>query len=212
MTLEEYLRHLPKGVKLVKIGSKQGISFFYCDKVSEKTFTELAKISQKYLSRMKAELKIKVGLMSHFEEYWEDRIAKIMKITDKSYQKKLLEEAGKGKDKEKAKERVAKKKKEIEKKLKELPKVLESNYKEKERMAISVPKRIKELEKDIPAFTSLLERQVVETYKGISQDEPNCLIIEIKGKEKGDYWSVIEYQDRDLPTLLKRRLGWQVKQ
>ena len=208
MTLEERLNQLlakkSKKPLLVKIGSKQGISFFYCDTLSNKTFIELGKISNKYLARMKAELKVKVDRMVHFDTYWEQRIANIRKIESEEYRNKVIEDTPKH-------QRLAKKRA-LEKKLKELPQVLEKNYKQREKEKISIPNRIKQLEKEIPLFTSLLTRQVQEEYKSISLDEPNCLIIRIKGKEKGDYWSVIEYQDRDLPTLLKRRYGWQNKQ
>lgn len=40
----------------------------------------------------------------------------------------------------------------------------------------------------------LLEREVIEVYKGVSPDEPKTKIVVIDGTEKGPYWTIKEYR------------------
>lgn len=41
-------------------------------------------------------------------------------------------------------------------------------------------------------YKSILERNVIDTYEGISIDESPCLIAVIRGSEFGKYWSISE--------------------
>ena len=204
MILQELLVELEHDGYMVKVGAKKGAGFFYCDKITNKTYKEIEKISARYLSNLKAELKVKKELWANFDKYWKERLKNILKIKDEKYWQKILDETPKDKQEEKRKH--------LELKLKDLPRILAQNKRDKERMRINVPKRSAQLEKEIPQFTPILQRNVVEVYKGISPDEPKTKIIIIKGKENGDFSSIIEYQDRDLPEVLKRRIGWQSQQ
>lgn len=70
----------------------------------------------------------------------------------------------------------------------------EREMKKKELERVRIPKYIKRLKEDIAI--PFQEREVVETYKGISSDEEPCLIIVIQGTEKGDYWTLAEYEKK----------------
>ena len=63
---------------------------------------------------------------------------------------------------------------------------------EKERLLL--PKRIASLEYDVA--TTLLDRPVLEIVNGISPDEEPCYVIYVKGNEKGEYWTIAEYNKR----------------
>lgn len=203
-TLEQTLTRLAKHKKTsVKIGSKGGISFFYCAKLTSGTFEEIDRISKNYLVQLKREYKTKTEIMSNFDTYWENRIAKIRQIEDKKYQNKLIANITL-KDKAKRKAAIKAKRKDIEYKLKKLPSVLEKNYKERDKMKVNLPKRIAELEKEISNYTPLLTRVVVEMVDGISPDEPNTKIIYIKGSEIGKYWTIKEYTYDHLPKEKQR--------
>lgn len=203
MTLEEQLKQLVKGNHLVKLGTRKGAGFFYCDKLTKETHKEIVKISRSYLSRLKSELKVKKDLWANFDDYWKDRMKNIKKILSKRYREYIISKAPKNKQ-----DNV---RKALEQRVNDLPEVIKRNLKEKKLMKESLPKKIVSLEKAIQSFVPFLERDIVETYNGISIDEPNCKIVIIKGNEVGDYSTVIEYQDRDLPSVLKRRIGWQNK-
>lgn len=202
-TLEQVLTSLAKHKKTsVKIGSKGGISFFYCGKANN-SFNEIDRIGKNYLAQLKREYKTKTEIMSNFDEYWENRIAKIRQIEDKKYQNKLIANITL-KDKERRKAAIKAKRKDIECKLKKLPSVLEKNYKARDRMKVNLPKRIAELEKEISNYTPLLTRVVVEMVDSISPDESNTKIIYIKGKEIGKYWTIKEYTKAHLPKEKQR--------
>ena len=63
---------------------------------------------------------------------------------------------------------------------------------EKERLLL--PKKIASLEYDVAI--PLLERPVLEIVEGISPDEKPCYVIYVKGNEKGEYWTIAEYNKR----------------
>lgn len=203
MELLEQIKIYRKAEAMIKVGTRKGAGFFYCDTISSKTLKEIEKISNKYLSNLKSELKVKKDLWKNFDKYWKERIDNISKIKSAVYRKRIISKTPKDKQEEM--------KKKLEAKLKEFPKTLKKNLKEREHMRIALPKRIETLEKEIPSFVPLLDRVVISTYDAISPDEPNTKIIIVKGKENGDYSNVVEYQDRDLPSVLKRRIGWQNK-
>lgn len=204
MLLQELLVELQQNGFSVKVGSNKGAGFFYCDTITDKTFKEIEKISSRYLSNLKAELKVKKELWNNFDKYWKERIKNVLKIKDQKYWVKILEETPRDKQGDKRKH--------LEMKLKELPRILAQNKRDMERMRINVPKRIAQLEKEIPSFIPLLQRTILEVYKGISLDEPRTKVIIVKGKENGDFSTILEYQERDLPSVLKRRIGWQSQQ
>lgn len=202
-TLEQVLTKLAKHKRTsVKIGSKGGISFFYCGKAYGSQ-NEIERIGKNYLAQLKREYKTKTEIMSNFDTYWENRIAKIRQIEDKKYQQKLIAKITL-KDKAKRKAAIKAKRKDIQYKLKKLPSVLEKNYKERDKMKVNLPKRIAELKKEISTYTPLLTRVVVEMVDSISPDEPNTKIIYIKGKEIGKYWTVKEHTKDHLPKEKQR--------
>lgn len=55
-----------------------------------------------------------------------------------------------------------------------------------------LPKRIGQIKYDIAV--PFLERHVKATYNGISPDEKPCLIVYITGCERGEYWTIKEYE------------------
>lgn len=54
--------------------------------------------------------------------------------------------------------------------------------------------------------TPLLERNVKETVEGCSPDEKPCLIVYVKGLERGDYSTIVDYQERNKPLEQRTRL------
>lgn len=109
-----------------------------------------------------------------------NRLANLDKIFDK-----LVEQAQK------------KKKKNLEKHIADLNKRRESERK-------SLPKRIEYWQWCID--TPLLERNVKETLEGCSPDERPCIIVYIKGLERGNYCTIVDYQERDKPLKQRTRL------
>lgn len=63
-----------------------------------------------------------------------------------------------------------------------------------ERERVSLPKKIASLTYD--ASIMLIDRPVREVVYGISPDEKPCWIIYVKGNEKGNYWTIAEYNKR----------------
>ena len=73
--------------------------------------------------------------------------------------------------------------------------------KKKAKQLVLLPIVIMSLKKQVSLYTPLTERNVVDIYSSISPDEmENTYIIVIRGHEQGKYWTIKEYQDRDLPT------------
>lgn len=77
----------------------------------------------------------------------------------------------------------------------DLDKKKEELTQKKENERKSLPSKIKSIEYDIN--TDLLDRPVVEVVEGISPDEMPCWVIYIKGNEKGNYWTIAEYEKRE---------------
>lgn len=158
----------------VKIGAKGGISFVYCDKIG------------------------------NIDQLFET----LTIISDKFYQdlqKTLLKRIDRLDNLDKIyKDKVNKFKQMYKSKLDKISaftkKCAINKKKEKERLPIE----IMSLKTSIQEWTPLLSRKVVEIRDGISPDEPNTKIIYYRGKERGNYWTIKEYQDRNLPKRLKR--------
>ena len=160
------LRNCLKDYKgqLVKIGSKGGISFWFCDKVNTNINKHIQDISDNYHNQLKRASKNKKYRLAHLEEIYEGKINKFNnKIKNPKKRQEYLEKATKRKNKE-----------------------LEL-----------LPKQIMSIGGQLKSWTDLLERKVVDVYKGISPDETDTMVIMIRGQEKGKYWTIKEYQDRD---------------
>lgn len=59
---------------------------------------------------------------------------------------------------------------------------------------VKIPKVIKSLKEDVEV--DLLDRKVEEVVYGISPDEVPCWIVCVKGNEKGNFWTIKEYEKR----------------
>ena len=57
-----------------------------------------------------------------------------------------------------------------------------------------IPNKIEQIKKDMQ--TPFLKRQVKEIYRGICPDEQPCLIVYITGRERGDYWTIKDYEKK----------------
>lgn len=77
-------------------------------------------------------------------------------------------------------------------KIKDTEKYYNNLMVKKERERLSLPKRIASIEYDIA--TPLLDRPVLEVVKGISPDEAPCWVVQVKGNERGCYWTIKEYE------------------
>ena len=158
--------------KCVKIHAEQGSNFVYCDKVSSKTEKELIDISVNYLAWLKRKLTKAQYTLKNIDLIYDNKISK---------------------QKEKAKVSVR-----IRKKLNDYIAKME---KKKAKQLVLLPTVIMSLRKQVSLYTPLTERNVVDIYPSISPDEmENTYIIVIRGHEQGKYWTIKEYQDRDLPT------------
>lgn len=130
VVLKDKLTELKKkGYKHVKITAYTGSSFFYANKLSNETISDLRKLDKYYRTKNEKNLVYKKNKIK----------------TTKSDQ-------------------------------------------ERKELAI----QIEALEKTINI--PLLEREVIEVYKGVSPDEPKTKIIVIDGTEKGPYWTIKEYR------------------
>lgn len=200
MKLNELLhKKILKG-KNIKIGSKGGVSFFYADRVGSQTNKDLKEINEMYKNKIIEEINELEGYMANFDTYWANRVEMAKKVADAEWVKHTLE-------KTQPKDRKAKKK-ELEQKKKNLESYLNVLEKTKNFYKVSYPKRIAKLKKQLNSYMPLWERTVVEIYPSINTDELDTVIILIRGFEKGDYWTITEYQDRYLPDEQKRRVGW----
>lgn len=82
-----------------------------------------------------------------------------------------------------------------------------------EREKVSIPKRIAKLEE--LCTTHILDREVIEKYPSILQEEKGCTIILVKGLEHGKYWTLKEYADeqekkqkeKDKKTWVEMNIG-----
>ena len=63
--------------------------------------------------------------------------------------------------------------------------------KDKKYEQVIIPKKIASIQYDID--TPILKRPIKEISLGISPDEKPCWIIYVKGNEKGNYWTIKEY-------------------
>lgn len=80
------------------------------------------------------------------------------------------------------------------KKVKNVEKYLKDMEKEKEHMKVKIPQDIAKIQQYLN--THLLDREVVEMRDGISPDEKPCKIIYVDGWEKGEYWTISEYNKK----------------
>lgn len=145
----------------VKIGSKQGSSFWYCGK-AKLTYSLpcINKEKQKLIDQSTSNLKQLQYRLKHLDKIYQDNInaAKKNGVKDfEKYERKMLRK-------------------------------LESERK-------SLPRKIMNVQYDID--TDLLDRPVQEIVKGICLDEQPCYIIYVKGNEKGAYWTIEEYLNKD---------------
>lgn len=159
-TLESVLKNLNCNIK---VGSKQGSSFFYCGTIGG-LYHDLDKVEQTLnaynnglIKALEQRLKSINSIYKERFENWVDRCNKT-----KIY---LTEQ-----DKEK-----------------EWAKLTELKEKEK----LSIPRKIEAIRKHLNK--PLLERNVLEMVDGISVDEKPCKIIYVSGHEKGAYWTINEY-------------------
>lgn len=166
--------------KLIKIGCASGSSFFYCGMNHSMIEQIIAKEWEKQRRKNKDALDKALYRLEHLDKIYEQDIKNGVERMSKTPKGKKLTK--------KQKDKIAKWVVRMEK------------HKEFERKT-HLPKRIKELTFD--TTNPYLDRQVVETYDGISHDEPECKIIIIQGHEKCRYWTVKEYQKAHQPKKSK---------
>lgn len=160
-TLSELLTEDKRYTKVnVKIGSRNGSSFWYCGKGNPIYSIPAIRNARTNLLRQSK------GILCQLEYR--------LKNLDKIYQETLIN----------SRKRKMKNREDYEKKL-EI---------KKQREKITLPKKIASVQNDID--THLLDRQVMEVVNGLSPDEKPCLIIYVKGNEKGAYWTIAEYNKR----------------
>lgn len=80
------------------------------------------------------------------------------------------------------------------KKVRNVEKYLKDMAKEKEHMRVKIPQDIDKLKQFMDIH--LLDRKVVEIRDGISPDEKPSKVIYVEGWEKGEFWTVKEYEHR----------------
>ena len=173
MKLRTFIEQKARNNNLIKVGCKNGVSFFYCDKIRKvQTTQEIAEISRNYLVYLRKQLIAKRNRLEQLDIIYKGKLDYCDKYKNEKKRQKMIEKTYKSWQNEKA----------------------------------ILPKQIKTLEKETDNFVSLLDRQIVEVVDGISPDEPNCFVVYIVGTFRGKYWTVMEYQDRNLPKGMKRRL------
>ena len=196
--------------KQIKVGSL--ISFFYCEKCDKNILNTIEYLSNKEYERITNILNEALYLKQNFEEVWKKKIERKIQTTKASQQKmlktmaseeircmrKVLKENGSKEkiNKEKAKlltEKLIKKYAKLNKKIfkKQIKKVVIKMLKAKEK---NYEKTIKTIEEYIPRIENwipYLEREVIEVYDSIVDE--NCKIIKITGLEKSKYWDKEEY-------------------
>lgn len=200
--------------KQVKIGSL--ISFFYCEKCDENIFDTIDKISDQEFDRLVRTLNNALYLKENFEEVWKKKIEYRVNCTKNSQQKsvekmatqeikRIREELKEQKSDKKLGRQEAKELKEklIEKYTKENKKLFKVQIEKLiEKMLFSKARNYEEtlqtIEEYVPRvrdWTPYLEREVIEVYDSIVDE--NCKIIRITGLEKSKYWDRDEY-NRDV--------------
>ena len=187
--------------KSIKVGACDGSGFFYCDNLTKNTPKIIEFIGNRYLESAKKNLEETKNYFENFDTIWEERFAKMNLVKDKNWREKVIEDVP-------IKQR-AEKRKYLEKKLKDLPKAIKQKKEQMELEKKQLPHEIKRLEKYIATFVPMLERKVVDKYDAISPDEKDTIIVRISGDERGKYWLITEYQDRN--KKVKRRYGWWIK-
>lgn len=200
--------------KQIKVGSL--ISFFYCEECDENIFNTMEKLSDEEFNRISYILSEALYLKENFEEVWEKKIAYRVSCTKNSQRKsvermankeikRMREELKAQKSDKKISREEAKKIKEelIEKYTKEnkklfkvqIEKIIEKMLSNKE---INYEETLRIIEEYVPRvrdWTPYLEREVIEVYDSIVDE--NCKIIRIAGLEKSKYWDKDEY-NRDV--------------
>lgn len=144
----------------VKIGSKQGSSFFYCGKGCEAVAALEKTITQSMRKQMNKAKKNSETRLANLDELYEERFTKTLQ----------------------------------ERKIKNPDLYYQNLMATKERERVSLPKKIADY--DYCIRTHLLDRPVLEIVDGISPDEKPCKIIYIKGRERGAYWTIEEYNKK----------------
>ena len=175
-TLREQLEKLiPRGIN-VKIGS--GSQFLYCGKCDENIIETIARISQDYYFKLTDKIQELENYLANFEELWQKR------IEERTYQF-IKEKTNKPKVSNKINYLIEKFQQEQEEKKNEDFRIYLSQLKNK-----------KEEEKN---FTSFLMRKVVKVLAIDPACEPQSTwrdkIIIFEGKERGQYWTIKEYQE-----------------
>lgn len=153
----------------VKIGSKQGSCFWYCGEGDlALSLPEINNANIIHKERSKNKLEQLKYRLEHLDKIYEAII-------------------------EETRQRMIKNPKKC--KVKDFDKYVKKTLKTKELERASLPKKIESVCWDIE--TDFLDRPVQEVVKGISPDEAPCYIIYVKGNEKGNYWTIKEYKDKN---------------
>ena len=152
----------------VKIGSKEGSSFWYCGK-AKLLYSEpiLNEINLELIRQDKTLLKEWKYRYDHLDHIYENII------------KQAKEDIRNG-----------------NKKVKDFNAYVKTLMDKKEKERKRLPIRIKDIKKDIEVH--ILNRKVEEIVKGISPDEHPCWVIYIKGYEKGKYWTIKEFESGEV--------------
>lgn len=202
MKLKEQLELL-RG-KQVKLGSR--MSFIYCEICDDNIEKILLEMEKKEYNRI---VKIKESTkksLNNFEKHWKIKKEKRIELLKKQQEKKLEIEIKKEikntkiilknkgiiitkKHKEKIENEVTKKwKKTFDEQLKEL---IEKTKNDKEENWEVLNKRYINYSNYVKEFEPFLEREVLEVYNSIVDEE--TIIVRFTGNECGKYWDREEY-------------------
>lgn len=164
-TLSDVIEKL-KG-KTVKIGTRNGSGFIFCDKVDDNFKRIMIVKHHSYNNRTRRLLNGVEDRLSNLDKIYEDKLEErlnTLKKIKKNFTTKKIEK--------------------IKKELKE------KKAREKELL----PKQINELQYCIA--TGFMGRPVIDKYDDILKEEKGVVIVIIKGCERGGYWTVEEYKKR----------------
>lgn len=202
MKLKEQLELL-KG-KQVKLGARMG--FIYCEICDDNIEKVLSLIEEKEYQRILRIKNITSKSLKNFDNHWKNKKGKRIELLKKQQQNKLdleckkeiknakmiLKEKGillNKKHEEKIKRETLKKwEKTFEKQLKEL--IEKTNIEKKESLEF-LNNRYDNYSKYVKEFKPFLEREVLEVYNSIVDEE--TIIVRFTGNECGKYWDREEY-------------------
>lgn len=152
----------------IKVGSKNGSGFWYCGKASlEYALDEIDYQTKKHK-------RINEGMLKGFQK----RLESI-----ESIYRKMIRHAEKEKQCPTDQQTI-----------KDIDKYIERMTRKKEKEIAELPKLIASVEYDI--ITPFIDRPVKEIIKGISPEENPCYVIYVQGNEKGQYWTIKEYEKK----------------